>query len=54
MLGPHHAAIVERFIGPLQTGVSGLPQPAFQQTDFPDMSFVDDMFPSLWDTIKGI
>lgn len=52
-----HAEIVERLMSPAassEASVTGLPLPELQEMAVSDASFIDQLFPSLWDALRNI
>ncbi|KAI1336688.1 fungal-specific transcription factor domain-containing protein [Xylariaceae sp. FL0016] len=50
-----HSEVVERLMMPLQTDRTGDETiiPDFQDIAIPDASFIDELFPSIWDTFRN-
>jgi hypothetical protein len=48
-----HAEVVERLMVPPEDGEATASLPALQEINMQDASFIDELFPSLWETFRG-
>jgi hypothetical protein len=49
-----HAEIVERLMMPPTIPTEGVSDSSLQEMAIPDVSFIDQLFPSLWDTFRDV